>query len=99
MNTGPGIERELDELCTLASLYLEPSEKEQIARRLNAVIKELSRVGEVDTGGAEPAVHPAVLLVRFREDEVEPSLPRKAVFDNTAHSSEEYFRVPRIAGD
>ncbi|NLA27141.1 MAG: Asp-tRNA(Asn)/Glu-tRNA(Gln) amidotransferase subunit GatC [Firmicutes bacterium] len=99
MAADPGIEKELDELCILASLYLSPAEKEQIARRLNAVIKMLSKIGEVNTAGVEPAVHPAALKVRFREDEVQPSLPREFVFKNTIHRSEDHFCVPRIAGD
>jgi aspartyl-tRNA(Asn)/glutamyl-tRNA(Gln) amidotransferase subunit C len=99
MAVDPGIEQELGGLCALACLYLDPAEKEQIARQLNAVIKVLSKIQKVDTTGVEPAVHPAALPVRFREDEVESSLHPDLVFGNTANRSEQYFHVPRIAGD
>ncbi|NLA04685.1 MAG: Asp-tRNA(Asn)/Glu-tRNA(Gln) amidotransferase subunit GatC [Firmicutes bacterium] len=100
MTLDPGITaKEMDELCTLAGLYLGPAEKERLIGRLDAVMKVLSKIQEVETAGAGPAVHPAALPVRFREDEVEPSLDPALVFRNTAHRSDSYFRVPRIAGE
>ncbi|NLA11348.1 MAG: Asp-tRNA(Asn)/Glu-tRNA(Gln) amidotransferase subunit GatC [Firmicutes bacterium] len=92
-------ESELDELGELASLCLDSAEKKELARQLNAVMGALSRIREVETAGIEPAVHPAVMPVRFRDDEVEPSLSQEQVFSNTAHRSDSYFRVPRIAGE
>lgn len=93
------IERELDELCELACLHLDPAERARIAPQLNAIIGMLSRIREVDTSGIEPSVHPAELPVRFRDDRVEPSLRLEQVFQNTVHRSDLYFRVPRIAGE
>lgn len=92
-------EHELDELGELACLYLESAEKKEIALQLDAIMGALSKIKEVETAGVEPAVHPAVLPVRFRDDQVEPSLPQEQVFSNTAHRSDSYFRVPRIAGE
>jgi aspartyl-tRNA(Asn)/glutamyl-tRNA(Gln) amidotransferase subunit C len=92
-------ENELDELCELACLHLDAAEKKAIARQLNTVIALLGQIRKVDTTGIEPAIHPVVLPVRFREDQVEPSLPREQVFSNTVHRSDSYFRVPRIAGE
>ncbi len=99
MAAEPGIEQELEELCTLACLYLDHAEKEQIARQLNSSIKVLRQVQEIDTTGVEPAVHPAALQLRLREDEVEPSLRPDLVFGNTGNRREQYFYVPRIAED
>jgi len=93
------IERELDGLCALACLHLEADEKRRMARRLAELIKALRRIQEVDTAEVEPAAYPAALPVRFREDEVEPSLPPEQVFENTANRSGQYFHVPRIAGE
>ena len=97
MAVNPGIEQELDGLCALACLYLDPAEKEQITRQLNAVIKVLSKIQKVDTTGVESAVHPAALPVCFREDEVEPSLHPDLVL-NTANRSEQYFPFPASPG-
>lgn len=99
MAVDPGMERELEVLSALACLHLEPAEKKQIAGQLDAVLRELGKIREVDTTGVEPAFHPAASTLRFREDEVKPSLPRDRVFENTANRSESYFRVPSIAGD
>lgn len=100
MTLDPGITaKEMDELCTLAGLYLGSAEKEQLMRRLGAMVEVLSKIQEAETAGVEPAAHPAALPVRFREDEVEPSLDPALVFENTAHRSDSYFRVPRIAGE
>ena len=100
MTEMPGITvKELEELCELASLYLLSEEKAALARRLDAALKVCEKIKEVETAGVEPAVHPAALPVRFREDEVEPSLEPELVFSNTEHRSDSYFRVPRIAGD
>lgn len=99
MAVDPGIDRELDGLCALASIYLNPAEKEQIARQLNALVKVLNQIQKVDTSGVEPAVHPVQLPARFREDEVEPSLHPEIVFRNTANRSGHFFLVPRITED
>lgn len=99
MSVEPDIERELDELSALACLHLEPAEKKQVARRLDELLKVLRRIQDIDTTGVEPVVHPVALPVRFREDEVEPSLSPEQVFGNTAGRSGQHFHVPRIAGD
>lgn len=93
------MEEELGELCDLACLYLSSAEKEQIADQLNAVLRLLSRIQKVKTGGVEPGFYPAALPVTFRDDQVESSLRPDQVFRNTSHRSESYFRVPRITGD
>ncbi|HHW75399.1 MAG TPA: Asp-tRNA(Asn)/Glu-tRNA(Gln) amidotransferase subunit GatC [Firmicutes bacterium] len=92
-------EREMDELAELACLYLEPAEKKMLNRRLNALMELLGKIGEVETGGVEPDIHPGILPPRFREDEVEPSLSPGRVFQNSAHRSDSFFRVPSIAGE
>lgn len=92
-------EKEMDELAELACLHLEPAEKKKITRQLDALMGLLSKIGEVETAGIEPAVHPESLPPRFREDKVEPSLSLEKVFQNTAHRSDSFFRVPRIAGE
>lgn len=98
MAVDPGIEQEMDGLCAQAALCLDPAEKDRIAHQLSTLLKVLGKIQEVDTTGVEPAFHQAAPQVRFREDEVEPSLPPDLVFANTANRSEDYFRVPRITG-
>lgn len=99
MAVNPGIEEEMDELCDLACLYLSSAEKEQTAGQLNSLLRLLSKIQKVKTGGVEPDCYPAARPVLFRDDQVEPSLHPDQVFRNTIHRSECYFRVPRIAGD
>lgn len=66
---------------------------------MNELLKVLRRIQDIDTTGVEPTVHPVALPARFREDEVEASLSPEHVFGNTANRSDQYFHVPRIAGD
>lgn len=93
------IEQDLEMLCALACLDLDPAEKRQMGRCLGALMKVLSKVQEIDTRGVEPGFHQAAPPLRLREDEVNPSLPPDRVFENSTGRSGDYFQVPRIAGD
>jgi len=88
-----------DELITklesLSRLELTPEERELAKDELGALIGYISKLGEVDTEGQPALTHPFGIVNRFREDEVEPSLPRELVLRNAAEKDEQCYQVPQ----
>lgn len=94
---------QIREAAEAARLRLDPGEAEAMARRLDAFRTVLERMQAVDTDGVEPAVYGAPSLAEggarwegWREDEIRPSLPREAVFQNAPQAHDGYFKVPRV---
>ena len=88
-----------DELITylenLSRLELTPGEREQAKDELGVFIGYLSKLSEADTGGQPALSHSFGAVNRFREDEVEPSLPRELVLREAAEKDELCYQVPQ----
>ena len=82
-------------LAELARLELGEEEAAEFSRQLSEVLAYAGKVGS-PVAGMEPVIHLLSLANVFREDEVEPSLPREEALANAPHREEGFFRVPRI---
>ena len=88
-----------DELITylesLSKLELTPQERAQTKAELGAFIGYIAKLSEVDTQGLPALSHPFGVVNRFREDEVEPSLPRELVLRGAPEKDEQCYQVPQ----
>ena len=88
-----------DELITylesLSKLELTTQEREQVKNELGALIGYVAKLSEVDTEGTPALSHPFGVVNRFREDVVEPSLPRELVLRSAPKKDEQCYQVPQ----
>jgi aspartyl-tRNA(Asn)/glutamyl-tRNA(Gln) amidotransferase subunit C len=62
--------KKVKEIAYLARLNIEDSEIEQSTAELNNILKLMDKLGEIDTGEAQPMAHPLKMSQRLREDNV-----------------------------
>jgi len=62
--------KKVKEIAYLARLNIEDSEVEQSTAELNNILKLMDKLGEIDTGDAQPMAHPLKMSQRLREDNV-----------------------------
>jgi aspartyl-tRNA(Asn)/glutamyl-tRNA(Gln) amidotransferase subunit C len=91
--------KEVEHVAKLARLELSEDEKVTFARQLSGILNYMDQLRTLGTTGIEPTatVLPADNI--FREDEVQPSLPRDKALANAPDQAEGFFRVPRILED
>ncbi|MBI3826254.1 MAG: Asp-tRNA(Asn)/Glu-tRNA(Gln) amidotransferase subunit GatC [Candidatus Rokubacteria bacterium] len=90
---------DVDHVARLARLTLSDAEAERMREQLAAILAYINKLRELDVEGVEPTSHAVPLVNVFREDEVQPSLPREAMIANAPEPAGELFRVPRIIED
>ena len=79
----------------LSKLELTPGEREQAKAELGEFIGYMAKLSEADTQGLPALSHPFGLVNRFREDKVEPSLPRELVLRGAAEKDDQCYQVPQ----
>jgi aspartyl-tRNA(Asn)/glutamyl-tRNA(Gln) amidotransferase subunit C len=87
---------EIGDIALLARLELSEEEKDLFSRQLGSIIKYIEKLNELDTASVEPTAHVLPLHNVFREDEVQPSLPREMTLQNAPERNEQFYRVPKI---
>ena len=87
---------EIGHIALLARLELSEEEKDLFSRQLGSIIQYIEKLNELDTESVEPTAHILPLYNVFREDAVQPSLPREMALQNAPERNEQFYRVPKI---
>jgi aspartyl-tRNA(Asn)/glutamyl-tRNA(Gln) amidotransferase subunit C len=87
---------EVKHVANLARLRFDEGELEKFTDQLNAILTYIDKLNELDTSEVEPTYHVLDLVNVFREDQVQPSLPREAALANAPERADGFFQVPRI---
>ena len=91
------VEIDIDHVARLARLDLTDDEKSKLKVQLGAILEHAAKVGEVATDDVPPTAYAIPRANVFREDVVEPSLPRQAALQNAPAAQDDRFKVPKIA--
>jgi aspartyl-tRNA(Asn)/glutamyl-tRNA(Gln) amidotransferase subunit C len=83
-------------VAKLARLEITDDERERYTNQLNAILDHAAGLQKADVAGVEPTAHILPLKNVWREDVVQPSLPREAALANAGDKSKGCFRVPKI---
>ncbi len=83
-------------VATLARLKLSPAELEAMATQLGRVLEYVQILNELDTDDVAPMAHAVERSNVFREDCVQPSLPREAALANAPKTDGRFFQVPQV---
>jgi len=87
---------EIGHIALLARLELSEQEKDLFSRQLGSIIQYIEKLNELDTASVEPTAHVLPLHNVFREDIVQPSLPREMALQNAPEKNDQFYRVPKI---
>ena len=88
-------EKLIREVAKNAALELTDAEVKAFVPQFKEIIKNFSRLDEVDVEGIAVRIHPVELAKTLREDEIEPSLAQEEALGNTAHKKDGYFKGPK----
>ena len=91
------VDIDIDHVARLARLDLTDEEKATLKVQLAAILEHAAKVGEVGADDVPPAAYAIARANVFRDDVVEPSLPREAALQNAPGRRDDRFEVPRIA--
>lgn len=87
---------DVDYVAGLARLTLDDAARDRLVNELGDVLSYMDKLNELDTSDVEPMMHALEVSNVYREDEVQPSLPREAALANAPKTNGEYFLVPKI---
>lgn len=88
--------KDVEYVAQLARLTFTGEEKEALTKDLNSILEYMEKLNELDTDNVDIIVNPYYIENKFREDEVEPSMPLEDVIKNAPDSLEEYILVPKV---
>jgi aspartyl-tRNA(Asn)/glutamyl-tRNA(Gln) amidotransferase subunit C len=86
----------VEEIATLARLDLDADRRERLAGDLAQILSYVAMLDELDTTSVEPMAHAVELYNVFRDDQVQPSLPREKALQNAPKQDGEFFLVPAV---
>lgn len=89
-------EGDVRNLASLARLEFSKDELQVLVNDFNRILPYFAKLNEVDTTGVSPTAHILRVKNRFREDLVEPSLPREEALKNASAVKSGNFMVPQI---
>lgn len=89
---------EVRHVAKLARLALDDQQLQKFTVQLESILQYVAQISRVDVSGVEPMAHAAPLANVFRQDVVEPSLPRELVLQNAPETDGPFFKVPKIIG-
>jgi aspartyl-tRNA(Asn)/glutamyl-tRNA(Gln) amidotransferase subunit C len=87
---------DVDHVAKLARLALSEQEKERLTEQLNAILKYVEKLNELNTEQVEPTSHVLPLKNIVRSDIVKPSSPLEEVLKNAPEQEEGHFRIPAV---
>ena len=84
------------EIAYLARLSIEDSELEQTTKEINNILVLMDKLGEIDTGDAEPMAHPLEMNQRLRDDKVTEKDLAKEFQEIAPKTGNSHFLVPTV---
>lgn len=91
--------QQVEKVALLARLSLSPAELESMTAELGKILEYVDHLAEVDTEGVEPMAHAVETTNVFRDDQVEPGLPRELALANAPKHNGQGYLVPAVLGD
>ncbi len=87
---------DVEYVAGLAQLQLDDDAKERLTHEMATILNYMDKLNELDTENVEPMMHAMAMTNVFREDVVEPSLPRDKALEGAPSHDGEFFLVPKI---
>jgi aspartyl-tRNA(Asn)/glutamyl-tRNA(Gln) amidotransferase subunit C len=85
-------------IAFLVRLGISEEEARVFSQQFETIIEYFNLLNEADLAGIDPAGQAGQASNIFREDEVQPSLPREAFLENAPEHDGVYVKVPAVTG-
>ena len=83
-------------VARLASIRVEDSELERLARELSGIMAWIEQLNEVDTADVEPMASAVAAKLPLREDVVTDGGDADAILANAPKADRNFFVVPKV---
>jgi aspartyl-tRNA(Asn)/glutamyl-tRNA(Gln) amidotransferase subunit C len=83
-------------IARLARLKVTDAEAVNLMGELNAILKWVEQLGEVDTKGVEPMTSTVAMTLKLREDVVTDGEIAADILKNAPMSEDNFFVVPKV---
>jgi aspartyl-tRNA(Asn)/glutamyl-tRNA(Gln) amidotransferase subunit C len=83
-------------LARLARITLTLEESELFSKQLDRVLEHVALINKIDLTGIEPMAHAISVFDVVRDDQPQPSLPKKEALANAPHQASGLFIVPKV---
>lgn len=90
------LKKDIEYIADLSRIYFTEEEKEDLIHDFNNLLNCMDKLNEVNTDDVDILVNPYYIENKFREDEIQKSMPEEDVFMNAPDRLEEYVKVPKI---
>ena len=87
---------EVRKVATLARLRLTVEEEERLTEQLDAILRYMEKLNQLDTSRVEPFTHAVDVVNAFREDKVTNDSNAEALLANAPDKDQTFFKVPKI---
>lgn len=88
--------KDVEYVATLARLSFTENEKETLIQDLNKILTYVDKLNELNTDDVEVIVNPYYIENKYREDNIEASMPVESVLANAPGILESYILVPKM---
>ncbi len=86
----------IDRLAVLSKLEFNATDKSEIQKNLNNILKLVEKLEEVDTEGVEPLIYMNDDIDVFREDKVVETITKQEALKNAPSKDSDYIKVPKV---
>lgn len=87
---------DIQHLASLSSLALADDEVDGLRQDLENIIGYIEQLGKLDTAGVEPTYQVTGLENVWREDEVQPGIPRDELLELATEKQNNQVKVPQV---
>ena len=87
---------EVRKVATLARLHLTAEEEESLTEQLDAILRYMEKLDQLDISGVGPFTHAVDVVNAFREDKVTNHPNAEALLANAPDKDQTFFKVPKI---
>ena len=88
--------KDVDNIATLARLYFEEEEKEELISTLNSILDYFDKLSELDTENVEPLTHILPIQNVMREDKIKESFDQETALANAPKHNRGHFVIPKV---
>ena len=88
--------QEIQKVATLARLHLTAEEEESLTEQLDAILRYMEKLNQLNTDNVEPTAHAVEVPSPLREDQVTNQADTDALLQNAPGRENDFFRVPKI---
>jgi aspartyl-tRNA(Asn)/glutamyl-tRNA(Gln) amidotransferase subunit C len=83
-------------LASLSNISLSDAELGNLTADLEKIIEYIGELGQLDTSGVEPTYQVTGLANVWREDEIQPQLPREKLLSLAPQRTDQAVKVPKV---